>query len=142
MWNFLAPMVGPIVDKLVDLIPNPKARATAKAKFEKDLRQAVTRPNQAPAEIKKIETGHSSIFVAGWRPFIGWVCGIGILWAFIIQPIAIWAIANFQIGVNNLPQIPTVGHFELVLAMLGMGGLRTCEKIKHVSRETNPGKGK
>ena len=142
MWNFLAPMVGPIVDKLVDLIPNPKARATAKAKFEKDLRQAVTRPNQAPAEIKKIETGHSSIFVAGWRPFIGWVCGIGILWAFIIQPIANWAIANFQIGVNNLPQIPTEGHFVLVLAMLGMGGLRTCEKIKHVSRETNPGKGK
>ena len=137
MWNLLAPVVGPIVDKLVDLIPDPKARATAKAEFEKELRQAVTQANQAQAEINKIEAGHSSIFVAGWRLIIGWVCTIGILWAFIIQPIA-----NFQIGVNNLPQIPTEGLFELVLAMLGMGGLRTWEKIKNVSRETNLGRGK
>ena len=111
MWNFLAPVVGPIVDKLVDLIPDPKARATAKAEFEKELRQAVTQANQTQAEINKIEAAHISIFVAGWRPFIGWVCGVGILWAFIIQPIAIWASANFQIGVKNLPQIPTEGLF-------------------------------
>lgn len=142
MWNFLAPMVEPILDKLVGLIPDPKARAAAKDAFEKELRQAVVQANQAQTEINKIEAGHSSIFVAGWRPFIGWVCGVGILWAFIIQPIAIWAIANFKIGVNNLPQIPTEGLFELVLAMLGMGGLRTWEKIKNVSREKNPGKGK
>ena len=142
MWNFLGPMVGPIVDKLVGLKPDPKAAAEAKEAFEKELRQAVTQANQAQAEINKIEAGHSSIFVAGWRPFIGWVCGIGILWAFIIQPIAIWVIANFEIGVRNSPQIPTEGLFELVFAMLGMGGLRTWEKIKNVSRETNPGRGK
>ena len=142
MWNLLAPMIGPIVNKLVDRIPDPNARDRAKEEFEKELLSAVTQASNAQAKINEIEAAHSSIFVAGWRPFIGWVCGIGILWAFVLQPIAIWAISNFGLNVTELPKIQADGLFQLVLAMLGMGGLRTFEKIKGVSRERTPNKKK
>ena len=143
MWNILKPLFGPAVEKLIDRIPDPNARAKAKEEFEKELLQAVTQANQAQTEINKIEAGHSSIFVAGWRPFIGWVCGIGILWAFILQPIAVWVIKSFGLtSVESLPTIETNGLFQLVLAMLGMGGLRTFEKIKGVARESKPGRAK
>ncbi len=146
MWNFLAPVVGPIVDKLVDRIPNPNERQKAKEEFEKQLLDAVNQASIAQTKINEIEASHKSVFVAGWRPFIGWVCGIGILWAFIVQPISIWAIqvwGDKAIWMNEqgeyiLPIINSDGLFQLVLAMLGMGGLRTFEKIKGVARTTSP----
>ncbi len=138
MWSFLQPLVGPIVNKLVDLIPDPNARAKAKEEFERELLTAVTQASQAQTKINEIEAQHSSIFVAGWRPFIGWVCGIGLLWAFILQPIFIWSITVFDLGVTSIPKINSDGLYQLVLAMLGMGGLRTFEKMKGVSRETKP----
>jgi len=134
MWGFLQPLVGPIVNKLVDLIPDPNARAKAKEEFERELLAAVTQASQAQTKINEIEAGHSSIFVAGWRPFIGWVCGVGLLWAFILQPIFVWSITVFDLGVTSVPQINSDGLYQLVLAMLGMGGLRTFEKMKGVSR--------
>lgn len=135
MWTFLQPMIGPIVGKLVDLIPDPNARKKAKEEFEKDLLSAVTQASNAQAKINQVEAAHKSVFVAGWRPFIGWICGVGILWAFVAQPIVVWYLA---ISGSNLtvPDINTDGLYQLVLAMLGMGGLRTLEKIKGVSRET------
>ncbi|MCH9639393.1 MAG: holin family protein [Betaproteobacteria bacterium] len=138
MWSFLQPLVGPIVNKLVDLIPDPNARAKAKEEFERELLTAVTQASQAQTKINEIEAQHSSIFVAGWRPFIGWVCGIGLLWAFILQPIFVWSIVAFDLSVKNVPQINSDGLYQLVLAMLGMGGLRTFEKMKGVARETKP----
>ncbi|GAA6170251.1 3TM-type holin [Sessilibacter corallicola] len=140
MWNILAPMLGPIINKLVDRIPDENARATAKEEFEKELLNAVTAASQSQTKINEIEAAHSSVFVAGWRPFIGWVCGVGILWAFIVQPIVVWVDVNFDTGLTHLSSIDTDGLYQLVLAMLGMGGLRTFEKIKGVSRETSPGK--
>ncbi len=135
MWTFLQPMIGPIVSKLVDLIPDPNARKKAKEEFERDLLGAVTQASNAQAKINQVEAAHKSVFVAGWRPFIGWICGVGILWAFVAQPIVVWYLA---ISGSNLtvPDINTDGLYQLVLAMLGMGGLRTLEKIKGVSRET------
>lgn len=138
MWGFLQPLVGPIVNKLVDLIPDPNARAKAKEEFERELLTAVTQASEAQTKINEIEAQHSSIFVAGWRPFIGWVCGIGLLWAFILQPIFVWSIVAFDLGVKDVPQINSDGLYQLVLAMLGMGGLRTFEKMKGVARETKP----
>ena len=140
MWSLLQPLVGPIVNKLVDRIPDPNARAEAKEQFEKELLSAVSQASMAQTKINQIEAAHASVFVAGWRPFIGWVCGIGLLWAFILQPIMVWAIASFDLGVKDMPVINTDGLYQLVLAMLGMGGLRTFEKMKGVSRETSIGK--
>ena len=141
MLNLLKPMVGPIIDKLVDRIPNANERAKAKEEFEKQLLDVVNNANLQQMKINEIEAGHKSIFVAGWRPFIGWICGAGILWAFIIQPVAVWISKVFFPEVD-LPVINTEGLYQLVIAMLGMGGLRTFEKYKGVARNTSPMKGK
>jgi hypothetical protein len=142
MWNLLAPLIGPIINKVVDRIPNPNERAQAREELEKELLNAVTQASLQQTKINEIEAGHRSVFVAGWRPFIGWVCGVGILWSFIIQPIAVWGVKAFGDSSVVLPVIETDGLYQLVLAMLGMGGLRTFEKMRGVARNTSPFKEK
>ncbi|MEM6683545.1 MAG: 3TM-type holin [Pseudomonadota bacterium] len=92
------------------------------------LTKIAQRPHILQAEINKIEAAHRSIFVAGWRPFIGWVCGLGILWAFIGHPVFEWVITLRNLDMAP-PDINTDNLLELVLAMLGLGALRTAEKL-------------
>jgi hypothetical protein len=87
----------------------------------------------AQTEINAAEAQHKSIFVAGWRPFIGWVCGVGIAWSMVVQPVAQWAMIAWGDG-TELPTIDTSYLMELVTAMLGMSGLRTFEKMRGVAR--------
>lgn len=136
IWNILQPLVGPLINKLVDRIPDPNKRAEAKEEFERDLMSAVMSAGEAQNKVNLAEAQHRSVFVAGWRPFIGWTCGVGIAWAFIGQPMATWFLYAFYPDVPPLPQLQSDALFQLVLAMLGMGGLRTFEKLKGVSRET------
>ena len=138
IWNILQPLVGPLINKLVDRIPDPNKRAEAKEQFESELMAAVMSAGEEQNKVNLAEAQHKSVFVAGWRPFIGWVCGIGLLWSFVLQPVASWLFSAFNPDFPLPPQIYTDGLYQLVLAMLGMGGLRTFEKLKGVSREASP----
>ncbi len=80
-------------------------------------------------EINKVEAAHPSVFVAGWRPFIGWVCGVALGWQFIGEPVAGW-VATMTGYTGELPRVSGDNLFELVLAMLGMAGWRTLDKMK------------
>jgi len=135
MWPFLQPIIGPIITKALDLIPDKNARAEAKELMERDLQKAVSDASQMQNKVNLAEAKHKSVFVAGWRPFIGWICGVGLAWAYIVQPLVLWYISVAHPGIDTIPQISTDGLYQLVLAMLGMGGLRTFEKMKGVSRE-------
>lgn len=133
--SLLKPLIGPLLDKALDLIPNENERSRAKEKLEGDILSMVARADSEQAKINQVEAAHKSIFVAGWRPFIGWVCGISIAWSFLVYPIMDWALVVLDTQVRELPKLDTDQLYQLVLAMLGMGGLRTFEKIKKVSRE-------
>ncbi len=87
------------------------------------LERIAQEPGKIQAEINKIEAQHRSIFVAGWRPFIGWVCGSGLAFVFLLNPIIQW-LTN-EAG----PALPMDAMTELVIALLGLGGLRTLEKF-------------
>jgi hypothetical protein len=126
----LLPALGTLIDRL---IPDRAAAEKAKAEMELQLVQAANAAAMAQIEVNKIEAGHSSVYVAGWRPFIGWVCGAGIAWAFVVAPVASWALLVLGIK-TELPSIQFDHLFELVLAMLGIGGLRTFEKLRGVAR--------
>ena len=104
--------------------------------------------NSGQLEINKIEAASDNVFVAGWRPFIGWVCGVSIAYAFVIQPIFEWAVLIFGITLDvpdgaggyievlaTSPTLDTETLYQLVLAMLGMATLRTYEKKNNVARE-------
>lgn len=84
-------------------------------------------PNLLQAELAKLEAQHRSVFVAGARPFILWVCGIALAQYFIINP---WLEALFDIVLT----VKADALINLVLALVGLGGLRTAEKIKGVAK--------
>ena len=137
---FIAPLITSVVGGIVELIPNSNERAKAKENMEMQLLTIITAAVSGQQEINKQEAAHKSIFVAGWRPFIGWVCGFGIAWQFLFNPIANWVLLlimayNPDIIIPPLPILDIGELISLVMAMLGMGGLRTFEKLRGVSRE-------
>jgi hypothetical protein len=82
-------------------------------------------PHMIQAEINKVEAQSRSIFVAGWRPWVGWVCGFGVLNMVLINPWIQWLTG--QPG----PELPQQTIMQLTLGMLGLlGTMRTVEKIK------------
>jgi len=109
------------ISKVLDkLFTTEEERANAQAIIEK-LRQ---HPDELQVELNKLETVQHSLFIAGWRPFIGYVCGAGLAMAFIINPIIQWITAKPG------PVVPMGAMFDLVLALLGLGTLRTVEKLR------------
>ncbi len=127
----------PAISKLLDkLIPDPEAREKAKIELLKaerssdleELRIALS-ADQAQTEINKAEATHSDRFVAGWRPFIGWVCGVAFAYHFILQPLLAFTIMNSG-GEVRLPTFDMDALSTVLMGMLGLGGLRTIEKIR------------
>ena len=86
-------------------------------------------PALAQSEIMKVQAQHRSTFVAGARPFLMWVCGFGFLFSFVINPILKWIMP--EVG---SPVLPLEVMMELTLAMLGLAGLRTVEKLQGKSK--------
>lgn len=125
------PNILAIIDKT---LPDKEAAGLAKSRIEFELLSAVNEVNKAQAETNKVEAAHRSLWVAGWRPAIGWVAALGVFWAFIAQPVLQWVATLYGIPHFLLPEFPMEQVFELVLAMLGLGGLRTFEKLKGVSK--------
>jgi hypothetical protein len=130
-------LIGPILDigkSLLDRFgPEDKGeRAKADAEFmrmaaEGELKQAI-----AQLEINAKEAAHPSVWVSGWRPFFGWAGGAGFIYATILQPMLAW-----WASIKGWP-VPPILNLDLlwivVTGMLGIGGLRSVEKIKGVSR--------
>ena len=85
-------------------------------------------------ETNKEQAKHPSLFVAGARPAIMWICALGLLTQFFIMPIAEWATAIWMPDVT-LPSLATGELMTLTLSLLGLGGMRSYEKSKGVARE-------
>lgn len=109
--------IGNVLDKV---FTSDEERLQAEAVLEK-LRQ---HPAELQVELNKIEAGHRSVFVAGWRPFIGWTCGAGLSFVFLVNPVIQWFTGEPG------PAMPSDIMAELVIAMLGLGTLRTVEKLQ------------
>lgn len=118
-------LLGKVIDKI---FPDPNDAAKAKAalaaaEFEPDLQQI---------KVNMQEAASTSVFVAGWRPFIGWVCGGAFAYKFIVQPFMLFFVTLFGWNVP-LATLPVLDWQELggvLFGMLGLGYLRTREKIK------------
>lgn len=130
----LLPMLGPIVDRLVGLIPDPQAQAKAKAEALQQLMEFAARADAAQLAVNKAEAESGNLFVAGWRPFVGWVCAAGCAWNWIGLPLGLFVAAALGSPLTVTP-LDLTEMLPLLLGMLGMGGLRTYEKVQGVSRE-------
>ena len=135
--NLIKGALGPIMEGVLRFIPDKGKRAEAKEQFEGQMLNAMTSLVQGQLEINKEQAKHPSIFVAGARPFIMWVCGVALLWQFLLEPMATWGMLAFSM--RELPTFPKLDMgplMTLLLGMLGLGGLRTYEKRLGVARQS------
>lgn len=89
---------------------------------------------QAQTDINKIEAAHRSLFVAGWRPMIGWICGFALAYCAILEPILRFVSMVMFSYMGDFPVIDSDITLQILLGLLGLGGMRTFEKIKKVTR--------
>jgi len=115
--------IGNVFDKL---FTSDQEREQAKAVLDKIAQQ----PHILQAEINKIEAQHRSIFVAGWRPFIGWVCGSALAYSFILRDLIAWGMSINNPDIQPPPELAMEHLVSILLALLGLGGMRTFEKLK------------
>jgi hypothetical protein len=119
----------PIVSGWLErLFPDPAERQ----KQLQSLIDAAAAADAAQMEVNKVEAANENVFVSGWRPFIGWVCGIAFAYKFIIQPFLVFIlIANHStIDLKTLPVLDWSEMSTVLLGLLGLGGMRSLEKIK------------
>jgi hypothetical protein len=115
-------MIGNIISKVADNVDRFTLDKQEKAELIAEI-------NKAQLEVNKVEAGHTSMFVAGWRPFTGWVCSFALLYHFILQPLLTFVLYTF----GNEIVLPTFDMGTLttvLLGMLGLGGMRSFEKVK------------
>lgn len=122
-----------IGSKVIDrLWPDPTQAAAAKLELFKLQQSGELQQIMGQLEINKVEAGSNSVFVSGWRPFIGWMCGAACAWNWIGISVAktIAAFAQYQI---NLSPADLSEMMPILMGMLGLGALRTVEKIQGVA---------
>ena len=127
MLASLNALIGPVSSILDKVIPDKDLRE----KLSHEIATMAEKHSQeqviAQIEVNKIEAAHHNMFVAGWRPAIGWICGLALLYSTIISPIlGIWL---------TVPEVDTSLLTTVLMGMLGLGAMRTFEKTKGVSRE-------
>jgi len=127
--NPLAGIAGSVMNGLDDLFTSDEERANAALKVE----QLLQKPHilQAMANIESAK--HKSVWVSGWRPAIGWVCAVGLGYQFLILPFAGLINAYFALPAE-LPSIQSAELTTLVMSLLGLGGLRSYEKTKGLTK--------
>jgi hypothetical protein len=137
VWPALIPLIGTVIDKV---LPDPQQAADAKLRALEmaqrgELAQldADTRLALAQVEVNKTEAS-TDAFRGGWRPATGWVCVAGLAYQFLAQPLLPWLAALFGLAVPPLPAIDNETLLVLLTGMLGLGGLRTIERVKGVTK--------
>ncbi len=114
-------------DLIFRFIPDKNARLEAAEEIEKMAQSGELQNRLAQISVNQQEAAHDSLFVAGWRPFIGWVCGIGLLYNVLLSPIlGIWV---------EVPEVDPTLLYPVMLGMLGLAGARSYEKLNGVARE-------
>ena len=108
-------------------------RAAAEREIQAKLTDSLAQVDLAQLGINKVEAAHRSMFVAGWRPFIGWTCGVALMYTYVLQPILVFGLAQSGYLVD-LPRMDLGELMPVLMGMLGLGGLRSWEKIKGVAK--------
>ena len=133
-------IVGPLFKIIDKVLPDPQAKAEMQLKILtmqqagefKELDAEVALAAQQN-DINKVEAESPSLFKSGWRPAVGWTCVAGLVYQFLVMPILPWAVTAMGGQVANLPAIDNGTLMTLLGGLLGLGAMRTAEKIKGVA---------
>jgi len=130
----LQALIGPVtglLDKFIEDKDQKNALAHEIATMSEKHAQELA---LSQIEVNKAEAASGSLFKGGWRPFIGWVCGVAFAYHFILQPILIFGTTAAGVSLPPLPEFDMSQMMPVLLGMLGLGGLRTYEKKSGVTK--------
>lgn len=138
MTLFSLDAITNLVSKVIDrVIPDPVQAADAKLKVatlaqsgELAQLQAETQLAQGQIDVNKIEASSTNVFVSGWRPFVGWVCGASLAYAAILEPISRFLAQVIFHYVGTFPVVDTTITLQVLLGLLGLGAMRSYDKTK------------
>jgi hypothetical protein len=126
--------ISQVVNKVIDMIPDPNAKQKAQLEIQTAIAMAEIENTKAQLEINKVEAASPNWFVSGWRPAVGWICALALCYVAIFEPVARF-IAQVAFGYGGtFPEIDTNLTMQVLLGLLGLGAMRTAEKIKGTAR--------
>ena len=127
-------LIGPVAGLLDKFIEDKDQKAQLAHDIATMAERHAHEANMGQLEINKMEAQHRSIFVAGWRPFLGWGLSFAMIWHFVLVPIVTFGFAYGGIEAPELPAFDMDSLMTVLLGMLGLGGLRTYEKSKGLTK--------
>jgi len=132
--SLISSLIGPVTGILDKVIEDKDQKAKLAHEIatmgEKHAQEAML----AQLEINKAEAASGSLFKGGWRPFVGWICGFALLYHFILSPLIIFIVTLSGATIPPLPEFDMGSLMTVLLGMLGIGGLRTFEKQKGLTK--------
>ena len=128
----LQALIGPVTGILDKFIEDKDAKNAMAHEIATMAEKAAHEAAMAQVEVNKMEAQHRSLFVAGWRPFIGWTCGIALAYHFVLNPLIMFGVSWAGVEIPELPEFDMGSLMTVLMGMLGLGGLRTFEKVKKV----------
>jgi len=127
-------LIGPVTGLLDKFIPDADERAKLAHEIATMAEKQAHELALAQIEVNKAEASSGSVFKGGWRPFIGWVCGIAFLYHFVLQPLLLFMIVVVGVQLPTLPEFDMNTLLTVLGGLLGLGSLRTFEKTRGVTR--------
>lgn len=127
-------MIDKLVEPLSKILDKVVVDKDLKAQLRHEITTELHRANMAQIEVNKVEAAHKNMFVSGWRPFVGWCCAAALAYHFIFQPILVFILSLSGIAIT-LPEFDMNSLMTVLLGMLGLGGMRSLEKINGVARD-------
>ena len=134
MLNLISSLVTPVTGLLDKFIEDKDQKAALAHEIATLADKQANEQAVAQIELNKVEAAHKSMFVAGWRPAVGWVCALAMLLNFILIPFINLGLEFAGLDLQ-LDLIDMETMMPVLFGMLGLGGMRTAEKLKGVQRE-------
>ena len=126
-------LIGPVTGLLDKFIPDADTKAKLAHEVATMAEEHAQELAKGQIEINAVEAANSNVFVSGWRPFIGWTCGLGMFGNFITIPFSNFVLALFEVDIV-IPLVPLETMMPVLMGMLGLGAMRTYEKKSGVSK--------
>ena len=130
----LKELIGPVTTLLDKFIPDAGDRARLAHEIATLAEKQAHEIALAQIEVNKEEAKSENVFKSGWRPFIGWTCGIAFAYHFVGQPLIMLVLAYFGLPAPYLPDFDMMSLMTVLGGLLGLGGLRTFEKYKGITK--------
>ena len=132
--GLLDTLIGPVTSIIDKIVPDKDQAAKLAHEIATMSERMANEQMLAQLEVNKAEAASGSLFKGGWRPSIGWICGLALFWSFILQPFLVFFLLVFGVDLPPLPEIGTADLMPILLGMLGLGGLRSYEKVQKVTK--------